>query len=190
MARFWEEVAIDTPKALECGWRFDECASGVSSHNDIMSMLLESWIFYLLIVAIISFLITLWFYFLYRHKKDEYPWKHAVKRSWSWWIIILLVPIYYSYIMIYNFSLRLEMKGIRILIKESRNIQSYMVIPWRMIAIIIIWLVLITYLIYRKHKWEKWLWKKILLWDIIFFFIMLALIAIMYYEFSKTIHLN
>lgn len=44
-----------------------------------------------------------------------------------------------------------------------------------LLVILVVWLVLIPFLIYRKHKWEKWLWKKIVKWDLIFFFIIVAI---------------
>lgn len=47
---------------------------------------------YLLIVIIVSFFVTLWFYLMYKNKNDEHPRKHAIKRSWPRWIIIFLVP--------------------------------------------------------------------------------------------------
>lgn len=49
------------------------------------------------------------------------------------------------------------------------------IINYSLFGILVIWLILISYLIYRKHKWENWLWKKILKWDFIFFFIVVAI---------------
>ena len=46
---------------------------------------------------------------------------------------------------------------------------------WWLLAILIIWLILISFLVYRKHKWEKWLWKRILKLDLIFCGIMIVL---------------
>lgn len=48
-------------------------------------------------------------------------------------------------------------------------------INWSLFTILVAWLILISFLIYRKHKWEKWLWKKILKWDLIFVFIIIAI---------------
>jgi len=39
---------------------------------------------------------------------------------------------------------------------------------WLLLTILVAWLILISFLIYRKHKWEKWLWKKIILWNLLF----------------------
>ena len=46
---------------------------------------------YIWICVTISFLITLWFYLVYKHKWDEHPWKNAIKRTWPWWIVVLLL---------------------------------------------------------------------------------------------------
>ena len=53
---------------------------------------LQDFLIYLLIVIIVSFFVTLWFYLIYKHKNDEHPRKYAIKRSWPRWIIIFLTP--------------------------------------------------------------------------------------------------
>ena len=91
MANFWEKVPANM---YNCGWPYDNCAHGEPIPGDSLKWtLIKFWACYMIIVVIISFLITLWFYLVYRHKKDEHPWKHAVKRSWPWWIVVFLLPI-------------------------------------------------------------------------------------------------
>ena len=48
--------------------------------------------YYVGILLLIWLCITVWFYVCYLIKKDEHPFKHAIKRSWPWWIILLLIP--------------------------------------------------------------------------------------------------
>ena len=36
------------------------------------------------------------------------------------------------------------------------------------LALLIIWLILISYFTYRKYKWKKWLWWRLILWNLIF----------------------
>ena len=50
-----------------------------------------------------------------------------------------------------------------------------------MVIILVVGLILWPYLINRKHKWEKWLWKKCLLWDLLFFLIVVIIWFIISY---------
>ena len=93
MTNFWEDPLGIKPQ-YNCGWPYDNCAHGEPlSHGNALCTLIKIWAFYLIIVAVISLLITLWFYLVYRYKKDEHPFKHAIKKSWPWWIIVFLLPI-------------------------------------------------------------------------------------------------
>ena len=49
------------------------------------------------------------------------------------------------------------------------------IINWWLLSILLIWLILWTYLIYRKYKWEKWLRKKFFKRNLIYIFIILVL---------------
>lgn len=49
------------------------------------------------------------------------------------------------------------------------------IINWWLLIILIVWLILWTYLIYRKYKWEKWLRKKFFKRNLIYIFIILVL---------------
>ena len=67
------------------------------------------------------------------------------------------------------------------------NIYDYITtwINFWIFILLIVWIILWIWLICRKHKWEKWLWKRIVKWELIFIVIMIAvwLIAsfILYY---------
>ncbi len=105
MAKFWEKVWVSMIPQYNCGWPYDNCALGDWLKSDWW-MLLREWIIYLSIVIIISLLITLWFYLVYRHRKDEHPWKCAIKKSWAWRIIVLFIPIIvFAFFLLYDYVL-------------------------------------------------------------------------------------
>ena len=63
-------------------------------------------------------------------------------------------------------------------------------INYSLLGILVIWLILISYLIYHKHKWEKWTWKKILKWDMIFFAIIFTIwfiVSLMFFLYNPSV---
>ncbi len=92
---FWDSDLIDSCNCSEydCGlYDFYRCGD-LDIIVDLMRWLILGIIWYILIVAIISFLITLWFYLIYKRNGEEHPRKHAFKRSWPWRIAVFLIPI-------------------------------------------------------------------------------------------------
>ena len=93
----WEKKLLISKYALEqnpelcwdkCNW--DYVLTTFPSFRELYSWLI---IWYIVCRIIVSFLITLWFYLIYKHKKDKNSLRKALKRSRIRRIIILILPI-------------------------------------------------------------------------------------------------
>ena len=62
---------------------------------------IQSWIILLSSALIISLLITLCLCLVYKYKKDKHPFKHAIKKSWPWWIVIFIISIVMLYLWVH-----------------------------------------------------------------------------------------